>query len=78
MKYFKITNLTTNEIFHMAAMALNEHTMRATLHALNLQKHFNPAHKYSIEEVSFRDYYCFSSTNYEVDDWDDDDWENFQ
>ena len=79
MKYFKITNLTTNEIFYMSPMLPND---RATHIAMSA--HLNPANKYSIEEVSFREYCgfsCFSSRkDYDSDsDWDDDDgWENFQ
>lgn len=76
MKYFKITNLTTNEIFYMSPMLPNE---RATHIAMSA--HLNPANKYSIEEVSFREYCGFSSRkDYDSDnDWDDDDdWENFQ
>lgn len=76
MKYFKITNLTTNEAHYVASTLPNESPTHVAMSA-----HLDPTHKYSVEEVSVREFFSRGPRNrdFDIDDWDDDDdWECFQ
>lgn len=75
MKYFKITNLTTHEAHYVTSTLPNESPTHVAMSA-----HLDPTHKYSVEEVSAIEFLSRGSCkrDFDIDNWDDDDWENFQ
>lgn len=78
MKYFKITNLTNGEAFYISSRLPNESPTHVAMSA-----HIDLATKYSVEEVSAKEFYGLQppKRDFDVDDdddWDDDDCDCFQ
>jgi hypothetical protein len=71
MKYYKLTDLTTNELHHVSARCATENKTLADLALLD------PRHEYKVEEISSREYFTSlfaGSHDPDVeDDWEDTD-----
>lgn len=52
MKYFKITDITTNTSHYISSALPNE-----TLAHLAISLHLDPEKKYNIEEVSYQEFF---------------------
>ena len=72
MKYFKITDLTTGKDYMVSSTLPNE----SCTHVL-MSAHLDPDHKYTIEEITAKEF-CGLPQSHDPDtddDWEDDDYE---
>ena len=71
MKFFKITNLTTNEEHYISSTLPEETPTHVAMSA-----HLDPAHKYRVEEVTAKEFYGYPPRCIDLDvddDWDSED-----